>query len=246
MTKLHSRLMGVALAGAAALGFATVAMADGAPRGSLKDYQPAPAFTWTGLYIGGHLGGAWSNIDFSKNQPGVGLVEPLSFSPSAFVGGGQVGYQMQFGNIVAGVELSYTVGEMSESKPSAVIANRTRSVSLDNIFMATARLGTTWDRWLGYVKGGYASANLDIDSNVTSTGVATSASSGRENGWTIGAGIEYAFTNNLIFGAEYDFIRFSPSDRFGTQVNGFAIQNNQSIDADIHMLVARLSYKFGP
>ena len=94
--------------------------------------------------------------------------------------------------------------------------------------------------------GGYASANLDIDSNVTSTGVATSASSGRENGWTIGAGIEYAFTNNLIFGAEYDFIRFSPSDRFGTQVNGFAIQNNQSIDADIHMLVARLSYKFGP
>src|SRR5690242_3814335 len=59
----------------------------------------APMWTWTGLYIGGHLGGAWSNEDVT------GAVVPFSLQPSGFLGGAQAGYNWQVNpNWVIGVE----------------------------------------------------------------------------------------------------------------------------------------------
>jgi len=51
----------------------------------------APPISWTGCYVGGNIGGAWSNVDFS----GVSGVN-FSASNSGFAGGGQIGCDYQW------------------------------------------------------------------------------------------------------------------------------------------------------
>ena len=64
---------------------------------------PAPLFTWTDCYIGGHIGGGWGQktVSVPTLAPGVSVTGDTS----GFLGGGQVGCDLQFGrNWVIGVE----------------------------------------------------------------------------------------------------------------------------------------------
>ena len=231
-------------AGASLLFTASGALANGMERGRIAYESP---WSWSGLYIGGHLGGAWADADWNHSQPLIPRSEPISASPRGFVGGGQIGVQHQWGNWLAGIELSYSAADLEETRNSVIAANRSRSVDINNIFLAGARLGYVMDRSLFYVKGGYANAEVEISSNVVSTGVLTTSSNKRENGWNLGAGWEYAVSQNVIVGVQYDFIRLDGSDRFNAQTPAFAgaITNHLNVDTDIHMVTARLSYKFG-
>jgi outer membrane immunogenic protein len=140
------------------------------------------------------------------------------------------------------------------------------------LFLATARLGYAWDRWLAYGKGGFASAEVktafqatvlttvvqgvQLPTGATFAGQSSGSSSERQPGWTLGAGLEYMVTRNVTFGVEYNFINLQ--DR--TQTAGATISENilgtiKNVTApisyrvdpdDIHSVTARLSYKFGP
>jgi outer membrane immunogenic protein len=140
------------------------------------------------------------------------------------------------------------------------------------LFLATARLGYAWDRWLAYGKGGFASAEIktafqatvlttvvqgvQLPTGTTFAGQSSGSSSERQPGWTLGAGLEYMVTRNVTFGVEYNFINLQ--DR--TQTAGATISENilgtiKNVTApisyrvdpdDIHLVTARLSYKFGP
>jgi opacity protein-like surface antigen len=64
---------------------------------------PVPLFTWTGCYIGGHLGGGWGEktVSVPSLAPGVSVTGDTS----GFLGGGQVGCNLQYGsNWVIGIE----------------------------------------------------------------------------------------------------------------------------------------------
>jgi outer membrane immunogenic protein len=219
------------------------ALADGMDRGRIGYERP---WSWSGFYIGGHLGGGWADADWTHSQP-ASPNEAISASPSGLVGGGQVGFLHQWGTWVAGVELSYSAADLDETVNSTVVANRSRSVDINNIFLAGVRLGYAMNRSLLYVKGGYANANVEISSNVISTGQLTSSSSKRENGWNLGAGWEYAVSPNVTVGLQYDFISLDQSDRFNTQTPAFAgtPTHHLGVDTDIQMVTARVSFKFG-
>src|SRR5450432_613499 len=58
---------------------------------------------WTGFYIGGHLGGAWSDGQWADV---TWTGERVSNNASGIFGGGQIGYNLQFGHVVLGVEAS--------------------------------------------------------------------------------------------------------------------------------------------
>ena len=76
---------------------ASTAMADGySPRGAY-----APFVSWTGFYIGGHVGADWQDVDW-RNVNLTG--ERVNNDATGFIGGGQIGYNQQFNNIVLGVE----------------------------------------------------------------------------------------------------------------------------------------------
>src|SRR3712207_5967040 len=97
----------IGLAGAAAA-------ADLPARAAPPAYAPVPAFTWTGFYFGVHAGYLWSDTDVKLT--GVGgdvlpydvefetLPRSISVEQDGVLGGGQAGYNMQFGMFVAGVE----------------------------------------------------------------------------------------------------------------------------------------------
>ena len=57
----------------------------------------APVFTWTGFYIGGNIGGAWAQHNWSDSL--FGLSFNNGTSNAVFIGGGQVGGNYQFSNL---------------------------------------------------------------------------------------------------------------------------------------------------
>jgi len=101
------------------------------------------------------------------------------------------------------------------------------SSKLDYFGTVRARLGYAFDRVLPYVTGGLAWGN----NKITANGVSQSNTS---TGWTAGAGVEYALTNNWTARAEYLYMDLGKS---GFQAVG---------DAGLTASTARLgvNYKF--
>lgn len=198
---------------------------------------------WSGIYVGGHLGGAKADADWTLVPAGV--PERVSGQPDGFVGGGQLGAQFQYDRWVPGLEVSYTAADLDDSRVSTAVADRSRETSVENLFLVSARLGYAFDRSLVYAKAGYASADIDLETHEISTGTLSGTSSGREDGWHVGAGFEYKLTSNVSAGLDYTFIDLSGDNRHNVQLTGFGAADHDDIDVEIHMLTARLNFRFG-
>ena len=127
---------------------------------------PAPMFvSWTGLYVGGHIGGAWSDVDWANvdfTVPG----EPGVFNTTGFIGGVQVGYNHQFGKILLGLEATYSGTTLNDGFVSVVDPNVTYNDNINDIVTVTGRLGVALDRWLMYAKGGWAGAQVVVSGHI--------------------------------------------------------------------------------
>jgi outer membrane immunogenic protein len=239
-----------AIAGLAvmALGFSSLsAAADGMPQTARSDpyaYNAPLLFSdyWTGIYVGGHAGAATAGLDWVFTNP----AERFSQRDTAFAGGAQVGLQKQWGQALFGAEVSYTWSDLGATSGSSVAPGTWRTSDVNNLLMATGRLGATWQNILGYVKGGYASADIAFRSGVTTTGVVTTASSARDQGWVAGLGVEYGIRANILIGIEYDFIHLR-ADTHNQIPTAFGTAGSQTNgDVDIQTVMARLSFKLGP
>jgi opacity protein-like surface antigen len=170
--------------------------------------------TWTGFSLGGSAGGLWSQTQQNVSTFFIDVIERTNPHVAGVYAGGQVGADYQFGSIVVGVagDAGFTnaVGGRSCS-PSTGFGYNCQS-RIDDLYMATGRIGYAFDRTLVYAKGGavfadtaerqqnnFASQRLILgipplpNSNVTAF----------ETGWTVGAGFEYAITKNWSAKAEY-------------------------------------------
>ena len=202
------------------------------PYGQAPAYA-APIYSWTGFYIGGHAGGAFSG-DNSFN----GLV--LSNYDARFLGGVQAGADYQFaGNFVVGVEGQYSW--LGSNKIGAIFpAGFVYSNNQRGLGSITGRLGYAWGPALFYAKGGYAHSDTRETLTLGGTPVAFTLDRNHSNGYTVGAGVEYLFTPNWSAKAEYQYYNFgrsrfiapAPLVPFGTFSN------------DEHTLKAGLNYRF--
>ncbi|MET4632330.1 outer membrane protein [Kaistia defluvii] len=204
---------------------------------------PEPAFTWTGLYIGAHGGYAW--LDF-KSEPTDAYG---GMKPDGWFGGGQAGYNYQFSNnIVLGIEADASFGDQKDSISALIGDPLENAVTLDYAAKidafgtVRARAGYAVDRFLPYVTGGLAWANAELDFHnqiIADGNVAVDLSASDKQtftGWTIGAGLEYAVTNNITAKVEYLYADLGSKDfDLGTPVS-----------ADITMQTVKfgLNYKF--
>ena len=71
------------------------------------------------------------------------------------------------------------------------------------------------------------------------------SSSERHNGWTIGAGLEYAFTREVIFGVEYNYIDLESKRHVGTTTAAPFVYVVDVDPGPISTVTARLSFKLG-
>jgi outer membrane immunogenic protein len=211
----------------------------------LDSSGPVLAYQWSGFYSGLSAGNRWTELGAVLHRLDTGSVERLAFAPKGFVGGTQAGYLTQIGHMVAGIEVSYAGGLLTQdTKVSSIQPDRTRTLALGNAATATLRAGWAQDRWLVYAKGGLAAARINVRSNMASTGQMTSESSESGYGWTVGTGIEYALTDTISAGLEYDYISIAANDRGQSQSAGFSALAHEAVQAGAHILTARLNYKF--
>ena len=238
--------LGAAIAAMAAGLCAGSAHADGPPPsyppGYTPAYAPAVTYDWTGIYLGGHIGGANSRTEWIYDLTPGGF-DALEHSHTGFVGGGFAGLQKQWSGYVMGAEVGYLWMDQPESSQSVADPGNSLSSNVHNLLLFTGKFGWANDNMLAYAKGGYATANVDFRSSVTATGALLAASSSREHGWTAGVGLEYALWNHIIIGVEYAYVQLNVSDR--NLVAGPPATQVTDGGVDIQSVTARLSFKFG-
>jgi outer membrane immunogenic protein len=225
------------LLGAAALAaFAGQAFAADMPARTYSKAPPpytAPAvvYNWTGFYIGGHVGGAFTD--------GTNLLG----SDARFLGGVQGGFDYQFApNWVVGAEAQYSW--LGGGNNSGVLFPGGTLVTgkSDQLGSVTGRVGYTWGPALLYAKGGYAwRDNNNIGVSVGSAPAAFTTDGNRKDGYTVGAGLEYMFAPNWSAKAEYQYYNFGnttftsgPADVVGTRFRD-----------DEHTVKVGVNYRFG-
>ena len=137
----------------------------------LKAPPPVVVFSWTGCYVGAHVGGKSSraNVTAGVNLAGVPVGTPLTdpIYMSGALGGGQIGCQYQFaGGWLIGVEVDGSaVQSDGQSNVSPIVGiNPIFNVQVTEHWLATARgkLGYAWDKWMVYVTGGGAWAGVEV------------------------------------------------------------------------------------
>ncbi len=194
--------------------------------------------------MGVSIGSRWAEMGSALARLDNTPSERFDFVGRGVIGGTHVGYLEQFGHLVAGIELSISAGTVEESTLSAVVADRSRAMTLASMYQAVGRIGYAQDHWLVYAKGGFAIAAVSVSSGMASTGQLTTSSQGFAQGWTVGAGLEYALTDSIVLGTDYSYVSLEADDRRGVQRPGFANVRHTGIHADSHVVMTRLSYRF--
>lgn len=218
----HSRIL---VAAAAILALPAVASAADLPQIANEPavaYTPVPTvYDWSGVYVGVHGGYGWGDADTT-------LAAPLnSFSADGFLGGVQAGYNFQYGNFVAGVELDASYTDIKGNVAGAAEAE------LNWLGTARLRAGYAFDRFMVYGTGGLAYGDVEV----TNVPAGVSESNGHI-GWALGAGAEAAVTDNVTVRGEYLYVNLQDED----YTNVLGAGNKAGLDA--HTVKVGLNYKF--
>lgn len=223
----------ILLASAALVALSVPSLAADLPVKAAPAPVYAPIYSWSGFYLGAHIGYAFTGSD-----------DVLGFAnddSSGFMIGGQLGYDWQLSpNWVIGLEgqLSWVNTDKNLVAPALGIA-----VTGGNDWLAsiTGRIGYSWGPGLLYVKGGFAFADTNYD--LVAAGVpGTFTSSGNSSsGWTLGAGLEYMFAPNWSAKLEYQYYDFG-NDTLVANVAPFI--TGVSVDNNIHSVKLGVNYRF--
>lgn len=220
----------VLLAGAAAL-FATAASAQ--PEGLVG----SPTTPWAGPYVGIH--GGWgidrdssliTNGLFSNtiaNVANEARPQNLLRDKDGFVGGGQIGYNVQRGMFVGGIEADISATDMSAkygyASPrtfGAALAGTRSDFTVRNNYLGSvrARLGIANDNFMIYGTGGFGygetRANATFRNGANPNQIDFAGSRTDTNlGWVAGAGAEFAVP-----------VSYNPLSRFGASRATFRVE----------------------
>ena len=220
---------------------------------SVKAAPPAPVFSWTGLYIGGNVGGAWGHsswcTDATAGNCTVAPIDVVNESSSGITGGAQFGFRWQMpSNIVVGLEGMFDYLNISQTAPSVAFAGRTRTTTFTDLESITGQLGLAVGRGLIYGKGGWAATTVGLDANNTNPGGFDLNVSQWVTGWTAGGGLEYMVLDNISLGVEYDYYRFNVPNFSGvTNTGGIAIAPCSFCNfgtTSVQTLLGRVNFKF--
>ena len=187
----------------------------------------AVAYDWSGFYIGGNNGGAWSHNCWDANP----FIIPLFGVPINWGGpegchtasgatvGGQAGYRWQRAAWVFGLEAQGDWANLTGSNlsPLVIFAGTANQSKIDAIGLFTGQVGFARNNFLFYAKGGAALAHDSYEGILTAPigpllppGFVSDRGSEARWGGAVGIGGEYALTREPVAG---DRIRSSVHGR---------------------------------
>ncbi len=224
---------------------------------------PAPFWSWTGFYGGVHLGAVAGNAHVG-DPFGPSIFGDNVFTTGA-IGGIQAGYNFQNGAFVFGIEGDFSGADTRGTNTCFAFSGLTVSANcrVNNDWFATltgrAGLATgTNGHTLLYAKGGAAATNTHIDLTTNNLfGVFVSPSNSVDTtrwGWTVGAGIEHAFSPAWSLKLEYnymDFGRFGATSPASLLVSPAGVilavvpPTATRVNEQFHAVKVGLNYRFG-
>jgi outer membrane immunogenic protein len=186
----------------------------------------APAYNWSGFYLGINGGGGWGHSNWDTSSDRIGL--------SGGLVGGTAGYNWQLGNAVLGLEGDIDWANLKGTNSSTLCP---AGCSTSDSWLSTVRgrAGYAFGGVLPYLTGGLAVGDIRA---------ATPGFAGASNtsaGWTAGGGIEFALPGNWSAKAEYLYVDLG---RFncGVNCNGLPSDNVSMHD---NVVRAGVNYRFG-
>ena len=229
---------------------------------------PPPAvFIWTGFYIGGHIGSGVARGQLSGLPPGGFLfpvpTPPLDFRADGFVGGGQLGYNWQWANWVAGVEADISASHLHSNGPFNIVTGLfplfgtatagTAELRSDLFTTARGRFGYAVGNLLFYGTGGFAWVREKLSATGTTQGCSfpvvcgpltpfASSDTRWVAGWTAGGGIDYAFAPNWFVRVEYLRLEFG---KHNFTVDPALSGTPLPLASHVDIVRFGLNYKFG-
>jgi outer membrane immunogenic protein len=239
---------------AVALAFAAAAQAFAAdlppapppPQAPVAYIPPVAAvYNWGGIYFGANAGYGFGTSSWSDPNNFSGLGSTGNFDLSGAVVGATLGVNFQWDAFVAGIEgdldASWIDGKTSSAFCGASIGFAGSQCETRNNWFGTARgrVGYAADRVLFYGTAGGAFGNVAAGGN---GGLLSS----NKAGWTAGAGIEAAFSDNWTARIEYLFVDLGSAtcgtaNPCGNDVLGPA---SQTVKFDTNLVRVGVDYKF--
>jgi outer membrane immunogenic protein len=223
----------VVLAGIGALAVVTMMgpanAADIARRQAMPTKAPiymAPAYNWTGFYIGINGGGVWGKSDWSN---AFGTADAKT---SGGLAGGTIGYNYQIGQAVLGVEGDMDWSNIKGNTITGICTGGTCETKNSWLSTARGRLGYAYDRWLPFVTGGAAFGDI----KATPVGLGSETST--RTGWTAGGGLEAAINGPWTVKVEYLYVDLGKADC------NTACGTPTDVDFKAHVVRAGLNYRF--
>ena len=233
---------------------------------------PPPAYSWTGCYIGGHIGGAWGRNEFSDPGFNTGFsVIPTIAPPGGSIGIGsnanplggiQAGCDYQFmSNWIVGAAGDFSWTNINGQTADPFFAGKhgapiTLGYKTDSLATVTGRVGYAWQRYLVYAKGGGAWArdhydiqNLESINNQFCGASTLEACNPTANetrfGWTIGGGFEWALAPNWSAMVEYNHYGFGTKTLFFDAPNSFSGPTPLFIKQSVDVIKVGANFRFG-
>jgi|SRR6185369_7365133 len=217
--------------------------------------------TFNGLSGGIDTGWARDHNTSRFEQPSNAFPASVPFSTSndAYgpVLGGHVGYDLQCGALVFGVEADFAAARISTSNtyrdpfvmPGFSDNDLTISSTLRSIATVRARLG--WEfapAWLGYGTAGFASGRVGHSVALRQGGLGlpdtvSASDNSSKSGWVAGGGVEYSLGRWSVR-AEALYVKLAATDLQFTLVPAFGAQPNQNAHWDNAFLIARVGATF--
>lgn len=187
-----------------------------------------PFFSWNGFYVGAYAGYGFGDSKWTNTAT---LVNTGNFNVSGGLAGGTIGYNWQFSTTVFGLEADVGWSGVNGSTTN----NCPLNCETKGTWFGTARgrIGYAFDRFMPYFTGGSAFGDIRTQAGGFSGTTKT------QFGWTVGAGLEYAFLNNWSAKAEYLY-----ADMGSVQCP--AASCGSTIDSTLKLNIVRggLNYKF--
>jgi len=192
-------------------------------------YTPGVDYDWSGAYVGLHgtTSAVFNQADaYTRQTDWRGNTSTRSYEMDTFHSSGaglQAGYDYAFDNgVVVGLEGTATALRGSVTT-GGTDAGDVFTVTPNWLATGKARFGLASGQLLAYASAGLAMGEVEIGlSNASGTVADTKV----QNGFTVGGGVEFAFTEQLSVRGEYNFVQLSADDYDLNQLGASAVMDN--------------------
>lgn len=227
------------------LGASMLAMSGASQAADVVAAEPA-AVDWSGFYLGLHGGWGWADAqseygnDYYNEHCGetkeaefVRLGQlgcAVDLKPDGGFVGAQAGFNYVLDNgLLLGLEGDYALASLNDSGEAGTgIFNTHVDLEIDQLASVRGRLGMAMGQWLPFVTAGWGWAHADRDT--FNSFIGTSSDSNWHDGWTLGAGAEYAINDTWSLKGEYRYYNLG-KESYGVNAIG---GEGTDVDLDLH------------